>query len=168
MNRRILRLAVPFIVRNITVSLVGSVDTALMGHLLAWECDAVLGLVFSLGYGLLFEQICRIYTDEETILRASVPFARWITAIPAAGSLAFILDGVYLDATATRGQRNITLFFAALFFAAYLPLRDFCGNHPLLMAQLLFFGARSLLLAARYKRAIFERYFARALQEECP
>ncbi len=32
MNKQILRLAIPFIIANITVPLVGSVDTALMGH----------------------------------------------------------------------------------------------------------------------------------------
>lgn len=32
MNRQILRLAIPFIISNITVPLVGTVDTALMGH----------------------------------------------------------------------------------------------------------------------------------------
>ena len=33
MNRDIIRLAVPFIISNITVPLLSSVDTALMGHL---------------------------------------------------------------------------------------------------------------------------------------
>ena len=33
MNKQILRLAIPFIISNITVPLVSSVDTALMGHL---------------------------------------------------------------------------------------------------------------------------------------
>ncbi len=126
-------------------------------YLLVW--GAGLGLLFSLGYGLFFEQVCRIYTADESIIQASAAFAPWIAAIPVAGAAAFILDGVYLGATATKEQRNITIFSSALFFAAYLPLKDIYGNHALLMAQLLFFGMRSLLLTLWYRRAVLHRYF---------
>ncbi len=55
MNREILRLAIPNILSNISVPLLSSVDTALMGHLSALHLAAVgiAAMVFNLIYWLL-------------------------------------------------------------------------------------------------------------------
>ncbi len=48
MNKQILRLAIPFIISNITVPLVGTVDTALMGHLATQAHLGAIGLAGSI------------------------------------------------------------------------------------------------------------------------
>ena len=79
--------------------------------------------------------------------------------LPLISFTAFVWDGIYLGATATKAYLNSTLLAALVFFALYYGLRNTLGNHALLLSQLAFFGIRGIMQTIYYKTAILERFF---------
>jgi len=69
---------------------------------------------------------------------------------PLVGALAFQLDGVFIGATWTRDMRNMMLLSLAIYSTAVYALQPF-GNAGLWMALLVFFLARGVSLAWRYR-----------------
>ena len=120
---------------------------------------AGLGFSFTLAYLILFEFLVKLFTKDAGILNLAGEFSIWIMLLPVVSFTAFVWDGIYLGATATREQRNATLFAAAVFFLIYFGLRESLGNHALLIGQLVFFALRGILQTVYYKGAIVERYF---------
>lgn len=120
---------------------------------------AGLAAAFTLGYVIAFGPILSIFTEDPAIQSAATRFAPWIVLIPIVSVGAFVWDGIYLGATATSYQRDITLIASALFFVIVFLLDDHFGNHALLFGQLVFFGCRSLLLTLMHRRAVVNRHF---------
>ncbi len=113
-----------------------------------------LGLGFTLAYGFGFDRLIRIFSHDAELLALAAQYSGWIMWLPLVACAAFVWDGIYLGATATREYRNATLVAAALFFALYYLFRGSCGNHALLMGQMVFFGMRGIVQTIYYKTAI--------------
>ncbi len=80
-------------------------------------------------------------------------FLFWMVLAPLAGTLAWTFDGVFIGATLTRVMRNLMLVCAGLYALALALLLPPFGNHGLWAALMLFFLARSVLMARAYPRA---------------
>ena len=100
-----------------------------------------------------------LLTDEPEVLSASNDYFLWALAIPLAGVAAFVWDGVFIGATATRGMLTAMAIAALCFFGCYFGLRDTWGNHALWMAFLLYLATRGAVqtgLAREVERKAFK------------
>ena len=88
-------------------------------------------------------------------LALSVMF--WTVMAPFVSSICYILDGVFIGATATGPMRNTMLISTFLFF---LPVYYFgnmlFGVHGLWLAMILFMAVRGAALAFYLPRSVFK------------
>lgn len=81
----------------------------------------------------------------------------WVAYGAFLSSFAYIWDGIYIGATATRSIRNAMLICAVLFFSSYWILIDELGNHGLWAAITVLMIARGLILTLMAPTKIFQR-----------
>ena len=109
-------------------------------------------IIFLAGGGI----ILRMLTNEPGIIAEAQPYMFWVVLVPVITFAAFIWDGIYVGATASKAMRNsmviITLF---IFLPAYYLLSPIMGNNGLWLAMMLFMGARGIFLSLMAKRNIF-------------
>ena len=94
-----------------------------------------------------------LLTSDTSVVTAAQPYLFWAYLIPAAGMAAFVLDGVFIGLTATKGMLFSTAVAMITFFAVYYLLWSSFGNDALWIAFLSFLGMRgvaSILWARRY------------------
>ena len=103
----------------------------------AFLFSGVLTLIFS----VFSEQLFNIFTNQVNLIQAVKPYFIWIIVAPIINVAAYIWDGIYLGATASKPLRNAMIVSTALFLGSVHLLMPF-GNHGL-------WGALTLLLVAR-------------------
>ncbi len=86
-------------------------------YLLLW-CTGI-ALIFSLLYFLFGEWILAAFTDKEDVIRKALEYWNWVVLGTFLGSFAYIWDGIYIGATATRSIRNAMLICGVVFFCSY-------------------------------------------------
>ena len=133
MNREILRIALPNIVSNITVPLMGIVSTAIAGH---WGADSA-----------------------ATIVEVAGRYIVWIILIPVASAMPFIMDGIMVGATETKVMRNSMLLSTVAYFGIFYSLYPVIGNNALWLAFTLYMFLRGTLqlLMTRRLRLIYRK-----------
>ena len=87
------------------------------------------------------ERLLHLFTDQMPLVEQAKPYLIWIIIAPVVNVAAYIWDGIYLGATASKAMRNAMILSTLLFFSAVYLLIPF-GNHGL-------WGALTLLLVAR-------------------
>ena len=111
-----------------------------------------LALLFTVLYLLGGQSFLGLLTDEASVILAAREYFLWAVAIPLAGFAAFLWDGIFVGATATR-QMLLAMWVAAVaFFAVYFGLRHNWGNHALWMAFLIYLLLRSVASALLSRR----------------
>ncbi len=116
-----------------------------------------IAIVFTVAYLLGINWFLTLLTYERSILTAAQPFFYWIVLIPLVSFAAFLWDGIYVGATASRAMRNSMLLSTVLiFFPAYYGLFPLLGNHALWLATLLFLGFRGLFLSIWSRKYILK------------
>ncbi len=93
-----------------------------------------LAIVFAFAYGAGGNLFLRLLTDDNSVIEASRHFYLWIVAIPIAGFLAFLMDGIIIGATATRIMLKSMVVASAAFFVLFFSLDKLIGNHALWLA----------------------------------
>ncbi|MEM9936730.1 MAG: MATE family efflux transporter, partial [Bacteroidota bacterium] len=82
------------------------------------------------------------------IIKAAKEYLPWMFAIPVVGSIAFMWDGVFIGATASKGMRNTMLLSTFLIFLPALYLgKSYLQNHGIWLAMLLFMLARAVSMS---------------------
>lgn len=115
-------------------------------------------LVFTLIYTAGGDGFLSLLTDDASVMLASHAYIYWARAIPLIGMGAFIWDGIFIGATATK-EMLISMFISMLlFFGVYFPLAPLWGNHALWLAFLVYLASRGgvqTLLAHRVELRAF-------------
>lgn len=106
---------------------------------------AVVALLFTIVYGLFAESILWIFTDDSEVLAVVADYSVWATALPLAGFMAFLLDGILVGITASGIMRNSMFVATALFFGLFLLLRSSLGNDALWISFLVYLFARGVV-----------------------
>lgn len=101
-----------------------------------------MALLFTLAYALGGNALLGLLTDDHSVISAAGTYFYWALAIPVAGMAAFIWDGIFIGATATRGMLVSMAAAALCFFLTYYGLRAALGNHALWFAFLLYLSLR--------------------------
>lgn len=125
-------------------------------RLFAW--GGAMALLFTLMYALGGNAFLGLLTDDREVIVAADTYFYWALAIPAAGIAAFIWDGIFIGATATRPMLLSMAVAAAGFFALYYGLRPLLGNHALWLAFLTYLFLRGVVqtaLIGKVTRKIF-------------
>ena len=72
--------------------------------LIAW--GLALTVLFTGLYAAFGNQFLHIFTDKQDVIAATGEYMGWVLAIPICGFAAFLFDGIFIGATATRTMRN--------------------------------------------------------------
>ena len=100
---------------------IGACDKSLLRkaikYLFRWGW--VLSGVFTVLYATMGELFLHLFTDDESIIALARPYMMWIVVMPICGFAAFLWDGIYVGATASRQMRNAMFVATAVFFAIY-------------------------------------------------
>ncbi|NDV68068.1 MATE family efflux transporter [Dysgonomonas sp. 25] len=124
----------------------------LIKNLFAWGIGIV--ALFTIAYALFFEQILSIITDKKDIVALAMDYRLWALLIPITGFSAFLWDGIFVGATASRQMRNSMLVAATTFFLLYFGCKfllpdffDAYANNVLWTAFLTYLGIRGIMQA---------------------
>ena len=97
--------------------------------------------VIMLIFVLFGDQLLYIFTDQTSLVKQAEVYLIWVIVAPIVNVAAYIWDGIFLGATASRALRNSVIVSTLLYLSAVYLLMPF-GNHGL-------WGALTLLLIAR-------------------
>lgn len=126
-----------------------------------------LTVVFTGIYAAWGNQILHIFTDKAEVIATAREYMTWVLVIPVCGFAAFLFDGIFIGATATRTMRNAMFVATAAFFLVYYGLKEFYAFHTLLSthtwnnilwtAFMAFLILRGLLQGLRIRKDIYSQ-----------
>ncbi len=99
-------------------------------------------------------QILQILTNDKAVIETTKSFLFWTVLIPVTGFAAFLWDGVFIGATASREMRNAMIFSTIVFFACYYIAVPLIGNNGLWLAFILYLSVRGITQTVWAKKAI--------------
>ncbi len=105
----------------------------------------IMSALFTLTYATGGSSFLALLTDEPQVILASSDYFFWALLIPFSGMAAFIWDGVYIGATATRGMLISMATATLCFFVLYFALRPILANHALWLAFLSYLLVRGIM-----------------------
>lgn len=107
------------------------------------------GIYLSLGFTLLYsiggKYFLNLLTNDTNVIHAAGDYFYWTLAIPLAGFSAFLWDGIFIGATATRQMLYAMLIASASFFLIYFTCRDTLGNNALWLAFIVYLVLRGIV-----------------------
>ncbi len=121
-------------------------------RLFGWSMGAA--AIFTVAYALGGDAFLGLLTNEPEVVAAAKAYFFWTLLIPAAGMAAFIWDGVYIGATATRGLLVSMAAATCIFFVINFALTPVLGNHALWLAFISYLAARGLMQTLLAKRLL--------------
>lgn len=128
---------------------VGAFDVGLLKccvrRLFRWGLG--LAVFFSLLYISGGETIIGLLTDDSDVLRTAHDYLGWVWLIPFAGFAAFLWDGIFIGATASRQMLQSMWVASVVFFACFFALRGWWGNHALWFAFVAYLAVRGVMQA---------------------
>ena len=116
------------------------------------------GLMVSLAamaiYAIFPDLILRIMTNDISIIEQTKEYMFWTLLIPLTGFAAFLWDGIFIGATASKEMRNAMIFSSLLFFASYFALTPVWGNNGLWFSFILYLLVRGVVQTFWAKKAL--------------
>ena len=112
-------------------------------HLFYWGLG--LSLIFTILYAIGGKEFLGLLTNDTSVINASDTYFYWALIIPLAGFSAFLWDGVFIGATATRQMLYSMLVASASFFGVYYAFHPLLGNHALWLAFLIYLSLRGVV-----------------------
>jgi len=137
---------------------IGAKDSArlkkVIRYLFLWGLG--ISIPFTLTYVFAGDYLLYILTDNSEVIAAAAPYLFWIGIVPILTFAAFIWDGVYIGATASKAMRNALLISTlVIFLPSYYLLKNHLANHGLWLAIMLFMISRGILLTLYSRKHIF-------------
>ncbi|MBO4624922.1 MAG: MATE family efflux transporter [Bacteroidales bacterium] len=123
---------------------------------------AGMAVFFMLLYGLGGIPILHLMTEDATVVDAGRQFLPWLLLMPVIGCPAFVWDGIFIGATASKALRNSTLLCAVGFFSVWFAGERFMTTpeaaiHLLMAAYFMHLAIRAGYLTLRYRSLDFAR-----------
>jgi len=123
----------------------------------AW--GAGVAALFMLVYGFGGVPVLHLMTSDQSVVEAGREFLPWLLLMPMIGCPAFVWDGVFIGATATKDLRNSTLLSAIGFFGAWFAGIALAGTrltpelaiHILMAAYFVHLAIRTVYQTFRWK-----------------
>jgi MATE family multidrug resistance protein len=121
-------------------------------YLLRW--GMIITLLFTVLYYFWGENLLGILTNDQSVISTAMEYMVWTLLVPITGFSAFLFDGIYIGATASKAMRNIMFVATAAFFLAYYLLEPKLYNNGLWIAFLIFLTLRGGLMWLWNKKVI--------------
>ncbi len=112
------------------------------------------GIVIMLIFVLFGEHLLRLFTDQKPLIVQAKPYLIWIIVAPVINVAAYIWDGIFLGATASKALRNSVVLSTVLYLSAVYLLMPF-GNHGLWCALTVLLVARGVSLTVLASKYLF-------------
>ncbi len=109
-----------------------------------------LGVVTALGFAVFGGWIIDVMTTSDAVRSEARLYLPWMVVMPVLSAAAWIFDGIFIGATATRDMRNMMLVSFGVYVVAVSVLVPVLNNHGLWLALLISFVARGISLGLRY------------------
>lgn len=97
---------------------------------------------FTLLYSIGGKGFLELLTNETNVINSSSEYYYWVLAIPFAGFMAFILDGICIGATATGIMLRSIFIASVTFFITFYTMNGTLGNHSLWLAFIIYLFVR--------------------------
>ena len=104
---------------------------------------------FTAAYFLFGHGILALLTDEQEVIATAQTYLYGAAFVAITGAAAFILDGVFIGATATSDMLLSVFLSTMAFFLLYFLLREIMGNHGLWIAYNAYLAFRGIVLYLR-------------------
>ena len=118
------------------------------------------GVGLSTGLTLLYffggKSFLGLLTNEISVIREAENYFYWVLAIPLTGFAAFLWDGIFIGATATRQMFYSMLVASGSFFLVYYSLHEWMGNHALWLAFIVYLSLRGIMQAALSRKILYQ------------
>ena len=118
------------------------------------------GVGLSTGFTLLYffggKSFLGLLTNETSVIREAENYFYWVLAIPLTGFAAFLRDGIFIGATATRQMFYSMLVASGSFFLVYYSLHEWMGNHALWLAFIVYLSLRGIMQAALSRKILYQ------------
>lgn len=115
-----------------------------------------LAFLFTAVYAFGGAPFLSLLTDRSEVVTYAMTYLPYATAIPLLSFAAFLFDGLYIGATATRPMLVAMLVASTAFFMLYFLLSPGAGNHALWLSFLLYLflrgGAEGLFFRSIIRR----------------
>ena len=118
---------------------------------------AVIGVVSTVAYAIFPRAIIGLLTDNAEVIGASESYLFWLLLMPVLSCVAFIWDGIYIGATASRPLMVCMIWSAAGFIAAFYLCAPHFGAQALYIAYFVHLIARSVYLTLVARRNVWSR-----------
>lgn len=122
----------------------------LIKYLFLW--GIILAILFTCIYGFFTDEILQLLTNKVDVITACKEYQVWVLLIPLVGFSAFLWDGVFIGATASKQMRNSMFVAAACFFLIYYSLYSNWQNNALWFAFIFYLGMRGVMQAFLYRK----------------
>lgn len=99
-------------------------------------------------------QILNILTNDKEVIGVTKSFITWTVLIPITGFAAFLWDGVFIGATASKEMRNAMVFSSFTFFTCYYIATPYMGNNGLWLSFILYLIVRGVTQTIWAKKAL--------------
>ncbi len=103
------------------------------------------GAVFTLIYAFFLPSLLSLFTNDPDIFATAHSFRFWITAVPLAGFMAFLFDGILVGATQSGIMRNSMFIATVTFFSIYYGFKPVIENNALWLAFIVYLFLRGIL-----------------------
>lgn len=118
------------------------------------------GVGLSTGFTLLYffggKSFLGLLTNETSVIREAGNYFYWVLAIPLTGFAAFLWDGIFIGATATRQMFYSMLVASGSFFLVYYSLHEWMGNHALWLAFVVYLSLRGIMQAVLSRKILYQ------------
>ena len=118
---------------------------------------AVIGLLFTALYAVFPRTVIGLLTDNAEVLAASSPYLPWLLLMPLLSCAAFIWDGIYIGATASRGLMVCMVFSAGLFVVSFFFCATRFGAQALYIAYFVHLVVRSVYLTFASRKNVWAK-----------
>lgn len=119
-------------------------------ELFAW--GVAMSVLFCVVYAGWGRGVLSLFTDSQEVLTAANDYWTWTLLFPVCGMAAFIWDGIFCGATASRGMLVSVFVSMATFFILERLLSPFLGNHALWLAFVIYLSLRGIMQTILWKK----------------
>lgn len=128
---------------------------SVVNHLFKW--GMIISIPYSILYAIFPTTFVRIISDNTTIISEVRPYYIYMVIIPIITFAAFLWDGIYIGATASKAIRNTMVISSIIvFLPLWYILTPVMGNHGLWIAFLGFMLARGVSMTVSAKKSILQ------------
>ena len=135
---------------------IGAKNHALLRHMIRrlFFWGFVVSAVSAVLYILFPNQILQVLTNNQEVIATTRSFTFWTILIPITGFAAFLWDGIYIGATASKEMRNAMVLSAITFFVCYYSTKSHLGNNALWLSFIIYLSIRGIIQTLWARKAL--------------